>query len=86
MNLPTIITPVVLLYNIFVLDEIMAPLSIIGGFLAIGFLEGMDYKMRDSDSKNWMYKPLLNLILAFIISWLIYAAIINYRKDVWLTR
>ncbi len=81
-----IITPVVLLYNIFVLDEIMAPLSLVGGFLAIGFLEGIDYKMRDPDSKNWMYKPLMNLILTFMISWLIYAAIINYRKNVWLTR
>jgi hyaluronan synthase len=64
----------------------MAPLSLIGGFLAIGFLEGIDYKMRDRNSKNWMYKPIMNLILSFMLSWLIFAALINYRKNVWLTR
>jgi hyaluronan synthase len=81
-----IITPLALLYGMFVLHEMMAPLSLIGGFLAIGFLEGIDYKMRDRNSKNWMYKPIMNLILSFMLSWLIFAALINYRKNVWLTR
>ena len=81
-----IITPITLLYGVFVLHEMLAPLSLIGGFLAIGFLEGIDYKMRDSGSKNWIHKPIMNLILSFMLSWLIFASIINYRKNVWLTR
>jgi hypothetical protein len=52
----------------------------------IGFFEGLDYKMRDPNSKYWKYRPIMNLILAFVISWLTFSAIANYRKDVWLTR
>jgi hyaluronan synthase len=81
-----IITPLALLYNVFVLHEMIAPLSLIGGFLAIGFLEGIDYKMRDNNSTNWFYKPIMNLLLSFIVSWLIFSAILNIRKNVWLTR
>jgi len=81
-----IITPIALLYNVFILHEIIAPLSLIVGFLGIGYLEGIDYKMRDNNSKYWPYKPIMNIILSFIVSWLIYLAIIDIRKNAWLTR
>ena len=81
-----LVTVMALCYGIFVLSEPLAPLSLVGGFIAIGFLEGIDYKMRDSEAKHWKYRPLMNLLLSFIISWLIFSAIINYRKNVWLTR
>jgi cellulose synthase/poly-beta-1,6-N-acetylglucosamine synthase-like glycosyltransferase len=88
--LMTLVAPLVtimaLCYGIFVLNEPLAPISLIGGFIAIGFLEGMDYKMRDSGAENWKYRPLMNLLLSFLISWLIFSAIINYKKNVWLTR
>ncbi len=80
-----IFTPIALIYNVLVLHEIIAPLYLIIGFLGIGFLEGIDYKMRDCNSDHWLYKPIMNIILSFIISWLIYSAIIDIRKNTWLT-
>ena len=86
----TIVSPVViitaLLYGMFILNEVFMPLSLVRGFVIVGVLEGIDYNMRDSESKFWMYKPLRNLILAFFISWLVFHAIFNYKKNVWLTR
>ena len=61
-----------LCYDIFVLSEPPAPLSLVGVFIAIGILEGLDYKMRDSEAKHWKYRSLMNLVLSFIISWLIF--------------
>lgn len=86
----TIVSPVViitaLLYGMFILNEVFMPLSLVRGFVIVGVLEGIDYNMRDSESKFWMYKPLRNIILAFFISWLVFHAIFNYKKNVWLTR
>ncbi len=86
----TVISPVIticaLLYGVFVLNEWWAPISLLGGFIIIGFIEGLDYKMRDSNSVNWIYRPLINLILSFLISWLIFDSILGYKKNVWLTR
>ena len=74
------------LYCIFTLHNILFPLFLVNGYLMIGFFEGLDYKMRDPSAKYWKYRPIMNLILAFVVSWLTLSAIANYRKDVWLTR
>ncbi len=75
-----------LLYGMFVLHVIFAPLSLIGRFIIVGYLEGLDYKMGDSNAVNWKYRPLINLILSFVVSWLVFYAIFNYKKHEWLTR
>jgi hyaluronan synthase len=84
--LSPIITIASLLYCIFTLHNILFPLFLVNGYLMIGFFEGLDYKMRDPSAKYWKYRPIMNLILAFVVSWLTLSAIANYRKDVWLTR
>lgn len=86
----TVIAPIVTIiavcYRMFIMSEPFAPISLVSGFIAVGFLEGIDYKMRDSEAKYWKYRPLMNLLLSFVISWLIFTAIINYKKNVWMTR
>jgi hyaluronan synthase len=84
--LSPIITIVALLYCIFTLHNVLFPLFLVNGYLMIGFFEGLDYKMRDPNAKYWMYKPIMNLILSFVVSWLTFSAIANYKKNVWLTR
>ncbi|HET7344345.1 MAG TPA: glycosyltransferase family 2 protein, partial [Nitrososphaeraceae archaeon] len=84
--LSPVITIVSLLYCIFTLHNILFPLFLVNGILMVGFFEGLDYKMRDPNTKYWMYRPIMNLILSFVISWLTFSAIASYRKNVWLTR
>src|SRR5690349_11763510 len=84
--LSPIVTIVALLYCVFILHNILFPLFLVNGYLMVGFLEGLDYKMRDPNANYWKYRPIMNLILAFVVSWLTFSAIVNYRKDVWLTR
>lgn len=84
--LSPIITIVALLYCIFTLHNILFPLFLVNGHLMIGFFEGLDYKMRDPNAKYWIYRPIMNLVLSFMVSWLTFSAIANYRKNVWLTR
>jgi hyaluronan synthase len=81
-----IITIVALLYSIFTLHNILFPLFLVGGYLLVGFFEGLDYRMRDPTARYWMYRPIMNLVLSFMVSWLTFSAIASYRKNVWLTR
>ncbi|HXP49982.1 MAG TPA: hypothetical protein VN922_08515, partial [Bacteroidia bacterium] len=82
-----IITIAALLYGISVLHHIWSsPVFLVSVYLAAGFFEGLDYKMRDPNAKYWKYRPIMNLVLYFMISWLIFYAILKYKNDAWLTR
>lgn len=84
--LSPIITLVALPYSVFILHNNWFPLFLVGGYLLVGFFEGLDYKMRDPNARYWIYRPIMNLILSFMVSWLAFSAIANYRKNVRLTR
>jgi hyaluronan synthase len=84
--LSPIITVAALFYSIFMYHHPWSPLFLIGGYASIGFFEGLDYKMRIPNAKYWIYKPMMNLILPFIVSWLVFYAIVKYNKNEWLTR
>ncbi len=80
------ITLIVLFYEPFILKNYWIPLAFIGGSLLAGFAHGLDYKFRDPNVRNWRYKPLMNLITSFGLSWLIFPALLTFRKNQWLTR
>jgi len=86
----TFTTPLIIvavfLYAPLVLQSYLIPASFIGGSLLASLAHGADYKFRDSTTRNWFYKPLMNLITSFMISWLIIPALLSYRKNEWGTR
>jgi len=62
------------------------PLTYLIGQLLIGLAAGLDYKLREPETKNWKYKPLMNLIASFVLPWLLIPALWTYKKNRWLTR
>lgn len=86
----TFTTPIILfivyVYGPIALHLIWVPLIFLAGKLLTGFAYGVDYKFRDPGSKNWMYKPLMNLIQSFVLSWLLIPALWTYRRNQWMTR
>ncbi len=81
-----IIMFIVYFYEPFILHNCWLTLAFLGGQLLIGLSAGIDYKLRDPKSTNWIYKPLMNLIASFVLSWLVFPALFTYRKNQWLTR
>ena len=81
-----LITLTVLLYEPVILKHFWIPAAFIAGSLLTGFAHGLDYKYRDGKTKNWQYKPIMNLIASFVLSWLVFPALWNFRKNEWLTR
>lgn len=82
---PFIITTV-FVYEPILHHSIWIPLTYLGGMQAIAMAHGLDYKFRDPSAKNWKYKPLMNMLTAFVTAWLIFPALWNYKKNQWLTR
>ena len=84
-SMPMIILTV-FVYVPLVLNNMLLPLLYLAGMILPGLAHGSDYKFRDSKSKNWMLKPLMDLVTTFVTSWLIFPAIWGFRKNEWLTR
>jgi hyaluronan synthase len=80
------ITFSVFIYGPLFLHSYLFPLTYLAGQLLIGLAMGLDYKFRDPTAKNWKYKPLMNLISAFILPWVLFPAFWGFRKNGWLTR
>ena len=68
------------------LNQYWFPVTYLAAQLLIGFAAGLDYKFRDATSKNWMFKPLMNLISSLVLPWILFPALYHFRKHGWLTR
>jgi hyaluronan synthase len=81
------ITFIVFFYVPFILHNFWLPAAYLAGLLLRGLAQGLDYKFRDARTKNWKYKPMMSLITSFILDpLLIFPALLNFRKNQWLTR
>jgi hyaluronan synthase len=82
-----LIAVALLFYLPFIRNELLYPLLILGSTILVeGLAVGVDYKMRDPSSKNWLFKPVMNMITNFILAWLLFPALWNLRKNAWGTR
>ena len=62
------------------------PITYLLSMQLIAITHGIDYKLRDPKAKNWFLKPIMNLLMVFVFSWIIFLAFWTYRKNEWLTR
>jgi len=77
---------IMLYYGPFVLHQYWLAAGFLSGLIGIGFAHGYDYKLRDPTTKNWKYRPLMNIIIAFVFPFLTIPALWTFRKSQWLTR
>jgi hyaluronan synthase len=86
----TLSTPLIiftiLIYEPFIINNFFIPIVFVSGMLLTGLIQGLDIRFRDPLSKNWKYKILMNMFLAFVVSWLLLFAILTIKKNSWLTR
>lgn len=81
-----LITVSIFLYSPLVLHSILFPVVYLIGHLLTGICAGLDYKFRDPSAKQWMYKPVMNLVTVFVLPWTLFPALLGFKKNVWLTR
>jgi hyaluronan synthase len=81
-----LITLSIFVYSPIVLRSWLFPLIYLGGHLLTGLVAGLDYKFRDPTAKQWIYKPVMNLISALVLPWVLFPALWSFKKNSWLTR
>jgi hyaluronan synthase len=81
-----LITLIVFFYEPFILGNFWIPAVFLAGSLLTGLVQGLDYRFRDKSARNWKYKPLMNIVQTFALSWIVFPALWNYRRNEWLTR
>lgn len=63
--------------------DYITPVYYITGVLFIGMIFGIDYRLRNPGSPNWLYRPLLSLLSISVFVWLLPYAALTLRKSVW---
>lgn len=76
----------VLIYEPLITKQYWFTIFFVVSQVLMGFIEGIDSKFRNPKMKNWKYKPLMNLFAIFILPWVIFPTLINFRKNNWGTR
>ena len=76
----------VFFYEPVIMQHYFIPLTFTAGLVLMGLAQGGDYKFRDPNTKNWKYKPIMNMISAFVLSWLLFPAVLTLKQNTWLTR
>lgn len=61
-------------------------LSFLGSLLMKGLAIGLDYRFRDPSAKNWKYYPLTIMVTNFILSWMLFPALLRFKVNKWGTR
>jgi len=74
------------IYAPFLLQRPFIPIIYLAGQVLVGVAAGLDYRVRDSKARFWMYKPFMNIVASLVLPWLIFPALWNYNKNRWLTR
>lgn len=86
MFITPLLTSSIIIYEIFVVGQIWFPVYFFGLLLWKGMTYGLDFKLRDSSSATWMYKPMMVMIQTFYLSFLIFPALANLKSGKWGTR
>lgn len=76
----------VLLHEPLVLGHYWTLIAFVQGIIFGALAYGIDIKLRCPKSKSWKYMPLVNLLGTFVLSWLLFGALWNFRKNSWMTR
>lgn len=74
------------IYEPVFLGNLWVPFVIFSGMMLVGLAQGADYKFRDPKSRHWFFKPVENMLAAFVLCWLLFPAIWSLRRSEWGTR
>lgn len=76
----------VLLYAPVIQHQYYYTLSFLGSLFLKGLAIGLDYKFRDPSAKNWKYYLLTIVLTNFVLSWILFPALLRFKVNKWGTR
>jgi hyaluronan synthase len=80
------VRPYVVFYAVFMLPfvgDLYSSLLWFAGIIFTSMIYGLDYKIRNPESKLWLYRPAFTLLTTFVYTWLLPVAMLNIRSKSW---
>lgn len=63
--------------------DILSGIFYLGGTMFAGLMYGIDVRLRKPGYPRWFYRPLMNVISTFVLTWLIVYAAITIKNKTW---
>jgi hyaluronan synthase len=86
MTVMKFIRPYVVFHAVFMLPfvgELSSTILWLAGILFTSMIYGVDFKIRNPDTRLWLYRPAFTLMTTFVYTWLLPVAMINIRSKAW---
>jgi hyaluronan synthase len=86
MTVMKFVRPYVVFHAVFMLPlvgEFSSTILWLAGILFTSMIYGVDFKVRNPESKLWLYRPAFTLLTTFVYTWLLPVAMVNIRSKVW---
>jgi hyaluronan synthase len=86
MTVMKFVRPYVVFHAVFMLPfvgELSSTILWFAGILFTSMIYGVDFKVRNPESKLWLYRPAFTLLTTFVYTWLLPVAMVNIRSKSW---
>ena len=86
MTVMKFVRPYVVFHAVFMLPfvgELSSTILWFAGILFTSMIYGVDFKVRNPESKLWLYRPAFTLLTTFVYTWLLPVAMVNIRSRSW---
>ncbi|HZD36849.1 MAG TPA: glycosyltransferase [Nitrososphaeraceae archaeon] len=86
MTVMKFIRPYVVFHAVFMLPfvgELSSTILWLAGILFTSMIYGVDFKIRNPDTRLWLYRPAFTLMTTFVYTWLLPVAMLNIRSKAW---
>lgn len=86
MTVMKFIRPYVVFHAVFMLPfvgELSSTLLWLAGILFTAMIYGVDFKIRNPETRLWLYRPAFSLLTTFVYTWLLPVAMLNIRSKAW---
>jgi hyaluronan synthase len=86
MTVMKFVRPYVVFHAVFMLPfvgELSSTILWFAGILFTSMIYGVDFKIRNPESKLWLYRPAFTLLTTFVYTWLLPVAMVNIRSKSW---
>jgi len=81
-----IVRPYVIFHSLLLLPitgDFITPFFFLGSVFFVGMVYGIDYRLRNPGDSLWLYRPLVTMLNTFILSWLLFVALIQIKNNTW---
>jgi len=81
-----ILRPFIVVHSLLFLPlvgDYITPIFYLASIFFVGMIYGVDFRLRNPGNSLWLYRPLVTILNTFVLSWLLFVALIKIKDRTW---